>query len=150
MSKDATVFRVQAIAAKRVVLARCGNVAEVVVGSLFDVSAFTPMFTLRVVREVVQVVNVHVLAVAAFGALLWVRKVPVVVWSVAAMALAHVWAGMLVNKACLVHLVVRKRAHFISSHSWTPRGVLELSHVIRLTETGTDTAVITRRRSGGC
>ena len=107
MPKDATVFQVQAMAAKCVVLARRGYVAEVVC-SLLDVAAFTPMFTLGVVREVVQVVDVHVLAVAAFGALLWVCKVPVVVWSVAAMALAHVWTGMLVDKACLVHLVVRK------------------------------------------
>ena len=146
---DTAMFWVQAIAAKRAVFAHSFNVAKIVVGFLLDVSAPTPMFTLGVVYKVVQVVDVHIFTVAAVGALLWVGKIPVMVRLVASIALTHIRAGTLVNKACLVHLVLRKRTHFIIFHSWAPRGMFEPRHVIRPTEMGTDTAIITRRHCGG-
>ena len=144
-----TVFWVPVTAAKRVVLAHGGNVAVVVVG-VVDVAAITPMFTLGKVCESVQMGDIHIHTVAAFRALLWVGKVPVVVGPVAAMTLAHVRTGTLVNKTCLVHLVPGKRTCFIPLHSGAPRGMFKPRHVIGLINLGTDTAIVTRRLRGGC
>ena len=149
MPINASVLRVQAMAAKRVVLAHGGNVAVVVVG-VVDVTAFTPMFAFGKVCESVQMGAIHIHTVAAFRALLWVGKVPVVVGPVAAMTLAHVRTGTLVNKTRLVHLVPGERTCFIPLHSGAPRGMFKPRHVIGSINLGTDTAIVTRRLRGGC